>query len=425
MPTLKLTRKAVSSIQPLEKPVIFYDEDLKGFGLKVMPSGTRTWIIEYRPGAGGRGVAKKRIKIGTPATHSPEAARDEAARTLARVTLGADPAAQRAEERTAPSVKEVLKWFLQKHVEAKRKGSTADFYRHVIEKHINPEIGSMRAAQVTKADVARMQAAISRRRDGKTGGKTIANRALAILSAAYGWAAGEGLVPEGCNPVSRVERYVENSKERYLTSEELAALGEALIEAETVGVPYAVDETKAKAKHAPKAESRRVIFSPAVTAAIRLLVLTGCRLREILHLTWREVDLERGLLFLGDSKTGKKTVVLSSAAIAIIKAIPRIGVYVIASESAGTKEEKPRADLKRPWSAISKRAGLDGVRLHDLRHTFASIGAGSGLGLPIIGRLLGHADSKTTEKYAHLASDPVRRSADIIADRITAAMGGS
>jgi integrase len=321
-------------------------------------------------------------------------------------------------------VKEVLEFFLEKHVEAKRKGSTADFYRHVIEKHINPEIGSMRAGQVTRADVARMQAAISRRRDGKTGGKTISNRALAILSAAYGWAAGEGLVLEGCNPVSRVERYVENSKERYLTSGELAALGEALIEAETVGVPYAVDNTKAKAKHAPKAENRRVVFSPSVTAAIRLLMLTGCRLREILHLTWKEVDLERGLLFLGDSKTGKKTVVLSSAAIVIIEAIPQVGLYVIASESAGTKEEKPRADLKRPWSAISKRAGLDGVRLHDLRHTFASIGAGSGMGLPIIGRLLGHADAKTTEKYAHLASDPVRRAADAIADRIAAAMGG-
>jgi integrase len=425
LPTIKINRRNIAPLAPADKSVIYYDEDLKGFGLKIMPSGVRSWILEYRPGVGGRNVAKKRIKLGTPATLSPEDARDEATRMLARVTLGADPASNRAEERAVLSIKEVGDLFLDKHVEAKRKANTAWFYRHVLETHVYPNLGTMKASLVTRADVARMQAAISKKRgSNKTGGKMISNRALAVLSAMFGWAQGEGLVPDAFNPVIKVERYRESSKERYLTTDEIAALGSALIEAETVGFPFEVDHTKAKAKHSPKPETRRAPFSEHVTAAIRLLMLTGCRLREILNLRWDEVDFERGILFLPDSKTGKKPVILASPALAILQNLKRVGAFVIASDSAGTEEETPRHDLKRPWAAISKRAGLGDVRLHDLRHTFASVGAGSGLGLPMIGSLLGHADVKTTQKYAHLASDPVRRAADIIADQISAAMGG-
>ena len=410
MPTLKLTRKAVSAIEPPERVTIYYDVDVKGFGLKVMPSGARSWILEYRPGVGGRSVAKKRIKIGTPATHSPEEARDEAAKTLARVTLGADPAAARAEERAAMTVKEIAESYLEKHVAEKRKGNTERLYRWVLNDHVLPSLGSMRASQVTRADVTRMQASITRgRKDKPNGGRTTANRALAVLGAMFNWAAGEGLVPEGHNPVPKVERYRENQKERYLSSDELAALGAALTEAETVGLPYEVDETKATSKHAPKPENRLTVFSPHVTGAIRLLILTGCRLREILDLRWNDIDFERGLLLLPDSKTGKKAIVLSTAAIDVLTSLPRVGKFVIASSSAGTENERPRHDLKKPWDAIRARAGLHGARLHDLRHSYASVGAGSGMGLPILGKLLGHSQAATTARYAHLDADPVDR----------------
>jgi integrase len=142
---------------------------------------------------------------------------------------------------------------------------------------------------------------------------------------------------------------------------------------------------------------------------LRLLLFTGARLREILHLKWENVDLERGLLFLADSKAGRKTLVLNAPAMAVLVSLPRVGSYVIAGDTAGTKGEKPRADLKRPWRTIAKRAGLDGVRLHDLRHTYASFGAGGGLGLPIIGKLLGQTQASTTQRYAHLDNDPLRR----------------
>jgi integrase len=153
---------------------------------------------------------------------------------------------------------------------------------------------------------------------------------------------------------------------------------------------------------------RRTVLSPHAVAAIRLLLFTGCRLREILHLRWTEVDFERGLLSLPDSKTGKKSVILNAPALAVLADLPRIGEFVIAGEAP----DKPRADLRKPWEAVSRAADLKGVRLHDLRHSFASVGAGGGLGLPIVGKLLGHKNAATTERYAHLDTDPLRRASD-------------
>ncbi|MXN45903.1 tyrosine-type recombinase/integrase [Shinella kummerowiae] len=424
MPTIKLTRKTIASLEPGEKPVIYFDETVKGFGLKIMPTGARSWVLEYRPGAGGRGVAKKRLKIGTPATMPPEEARERAIRTLARVTLGGDPAGARSDERSSPTVSDLVDAYMRDHVASKRKAKTEAEYKIVIDKHVKPAIGSMRASVVMAADVARMQSSIVRgkRRNGNTG-KTTANRALAVLSAAFNWAQGVGLVPDGHNPTKRVERFSESRKERFLTTSEMTALGEALYEAETIGLPYDVDENRAKAKNAPKPENRRTVYGPHAVAAIRLLLLTGARKREILDLRWQDVDLDRGVLFLADSKTGKKTLVLSSAAIAILQNLPRLGIYVIAGATAGAKGERPRADLNKPWGAVLRRAGLEGVRLHDLRHSFASVGVGGSLGLPIVGKLLGHTQAATTARYAHLDTDPLKKAVDTIGDKISSAMG--
>ncbi len=208
-----------------------------------------------------------------------------------------------------------------------------------------------------------------------------------------------------------------------MTTDELTRLGDAIREAETVGLPYAIDEKKPKAKHAAKEENRRTKIGPHAAAAIRLLILTGARLREILHLQWGHVDLERGLLLLPDSKTGKKTIVLNAPARDVLANLPRVGEFVIAGQTAGTDEDKPRSDINRPWRAIVKRAALAGCRIHDLRHTHASVGAGLGLGLPIIGKLLGHTQPSTTARYAHLDADPLRRASDHIGNQIAAAMG--
>lgn len=203
----------------------------------------------------------------------------------------------------------------------------------------------------------------------------------------------------------------EKIRERFLSIEELERLGAAIREAETVGVPWTIDPSK-KTKHVPKARRETVIGEHAA-AALRLLIFTGARLREILHLKWEHVDLERGLLLLPDSKTGKKTIVLNAPS-----GLSKVGAYVIAGDSAGTNEEKPRADLKRPWTLVSRHADLKGMRLHDLRHNFAAFGAGGGMGLPIIGKLLGHSQPHTTARYAHLDADPLRKASNTLVQRL-------
>lgn len=221
-------------------------------------------------------------------------------------------------------------------------------------------------------------------------------------------------------PARPIEQFKEHRRERFLTLGELERLGAAIREAETKGIAWTVEEAAPKAKHLPKAKNRFTKIGPFAAAAIRLLLFTGCRLREILHLKWEQVDVERGLLFLADSKTGSKTVILNAPALAVLADLDRLGAYVV----PGDDPEKPRADLKRLWEAVAKRAGLGGVRLHDLRHTYASFGAGGGLGLPIIGKLLGHTQASTTQRYAHLDADPLRRASEAIGGRIAAALDG-
>jgi integrase len=411
MPKIKLGKRALDTIPQVTNRTTFFDTDLTGFGLRVFPSGARSWIVEYRPGAGGRSISKRRMVIGTPKTLTPDQARSQAAAILAKVKLGADPAGERSDGRKADDVRDLLARFMEDHVRAKRKALTAKLFDGYIKNHIEPAIGLRKAPALARADVERLHKTI-----GKTNPVT-ANRVIALVGAAYSYGLRVGVLPTGTtNPASGIEKFREQNRERFLTESELLHLGEAIREAETSGIGW----SKLASKHAPKKpESRVTTIGPHVAAAIRLLIFTGARLREILDLKWEHVDLQRGLLFLPDSKTGKKTIVLGGAALTVIENLPRVGSYVI----AGNNLEKPRADLQRPWALISTRAGLDGLRLHDLRHSFASVGAGSGLGLPVIGKLLGHSNSKTTERYAHLAADPLRRASDAISGAIAKAMG--
>jgi integrase len=418
MPVLKINRRTVTALKPDSKAISYYDENLTGFGLRIRPTGAASWFIEYRPGTGGRGVSKRRLVIGTLATLTPEKARTEAERLLAQVKLGADPAAARSEARKAETVNDILDDYVEHHAKPHLKESSANLLGIYFEKHVRPTLGKRKITVVTKADVARLHRTI-----GSTQPVT-ANRVVVALRAAFNYAIEHHALPAGTtNPATGIEPFNEKPRQRYLTQDELQRLGDAIREAETVGIQWEPDPAK-KIKHAPKPENRRTKIDQYAAAAIRLLLFTGCRLREILNLRWSEYDAGRGLLFLPDSKTGQKTVVLSAPALAVLESLPRAGVYAIAGESAGTKDERPRADLNRPWRAVRKRAGIEDVRVHDLRHSFASVGAGAGLGLPIIGNLLGHRQPTTTQRYAHVAVDPARRAADIIAGEIERAMGG-
>jgi len=410
---VKLTKRVVDTLQADAKRVIYYDTELKGFGLKVSPTGAKSWCVEYRPCSGGRRAGKRRMVLGSIGKLTPEQARGAARKILAAVALGEDPAALRNRAREMPTFRQFAERYLSEEVAAKLKPNTLVNYRTNLFRHAAAFIGNLRLDKVTSADVARMHRTI--------GGAhpVTANRVVECVSSVYRYAATTGLVDRSMNPTTYIQAFREQRRERFLSSEELAQLGDAIREAETQGVPWDIDETKPTAKHYAKEENRRTLVGLHAAAALRLLILTGARLREILNLRWEWVDLERGLLLLPDSKTGRKCIVLNAPAMAVLATLPQSGVYVIASEHP----DKPRADLNRPWRAISKRAGLLGVRLHDLRHTHASIGAGAGLGLPIIGKLLGHTQATTTARYAHLDADPLRSASELIGGRIAAAMG--
>lgn len=408
----QITKSVVDRLKTQDREFAIWDAKLPGFGVRVRPTGAKTYIVVYRGGV-GRGAPFRRFTVGTVGKIAPEAARTRAKAILGAVAHGKDPAADKNAERGALTVGELADRFMAEHVEQKRKPGTVVFYRHLLDKIIRPDLGTAKADKVTRAAVAKLH--------GKLRTTPYqANRVLAVIGSMYVFGSRIGAVPEGYNPTQRIEKFKEQRRERFLTGDELERLGTAMREAETAGIPWEVDETGPKAKHLAKSGKRFTKIAPFTAAAIRLLLFTGCRLREILHLRWEHVDLERGLIFLPDSKSGRKTVILNAPAMALLAGLERVGPYVV----PGDDPQKPRADLKRPWEAVAKRAGLDGVRLHDLRHTYASFGAGGGFGLPIIGKLLGHTQASTTQRYAHLDADPLRRASNAIGGRIAAALEG-
>jgi integrase len=411
MTAKRLSKRVIDSLRAKSSEFTVWDDALTGFGVRVRPSGIKTYVVVYRAGAGRKAPVRK-ITLGAVGKITPDTARTLAQKHLGSVAHGKDPARDRANAREGLTVKELVDTFLSDHAEGKLKPATEKRYRHLLRHWVVPEVGAEKADALTRAAVANVHSRMKRK-------AVSANRMLGAVGSMYGFAQRRGLVPEGYNPATRIERYSERRRERFLTTEELGRIGAALREAETSGIPWDdVDEAQPNAKHIPK-QKRRTVFGEFATAAVRLLLFTGCRLREILDLKWDYVDVERGLLLLPDTKTGQRTVILNSPALLVLASLPRLGSYVV----PGDNPDRPRHDLKNVWSAVSRRANLGGVRLHDLRHTYASFGAGSGLGLPIIGKLLGHAQAVTTERYAHLGNDPLRRASESIAGTISAAMG--
>jgi len=423
MAKAKLTKTVVDRLEPRQSDYVTWCGDLPGFGVRVRPSGRKSFIVQYD----FEGKTRK-VTVGTYSPLTVEQARERAKELLAKVQLGEDVAAKPAVE-VNPTVTELCDEYLLRGC-GHKKASTKVTDKGCIERHIKPLLGKRRIRDLKRRDIddffndvaagkSAMDAVVDGKRIIVKGGVGTARRTVRLLGGILTYAIGREYLSE--NPRKGVKIGKDNANERYLYGDELRRLGEALHEAETVGLPWQFNEG-AKAKHRPKlAENQREQISPHAIAAIRLLLLTGCRLGEILSLQWSQVDFERGFLRLADSKTGKKDVILGAPALKVLADIPRIkgNPFVIVGETEG----KGRSDLKRPWRRITAHAGLDGLRLHDLRHSFASMGAASGMGLPIVGKLLGHASPSTTARYAHLADDPLRRASDSIAGSIAAAIG--
>ena len=411
MPKGRLSKRSVDALDcPIGKDRVFlWDNALAGFGVAAFASGKKVYVVQFRKDGRSR-----RATIGDHGRLTPEQARSQAKTILGSVEQGADPIDERRRARAVRTFREVADDFLVQHVDRKRKGRTSAEYRRLLDNYIYPAIGSKRIVELSRGDISKLHARLSNTPNQ-------ANRCVSVISAVWNWAARRDEVEFAKNPSRGVKRNREVSRERFLTSEEFARLGEALRKAETDGLPW--EHAAPQSKHGAKAENRRTKADPYAVAAIRLLIFTGARLREILHARWSEVDFERGMILLPDSKTGRKPIYLSAAALAVLAEIPRQSdnPHLIPGRKAG----QPRADLNKPWASVTRAAGLAGVRVHDLRHTFASFGAGASMGLPIIGKLLGHAHPATTHRYAHLDVDPLRRAADQIGVQIDAAMRGS
>jgi integrase len=334
--------------------------------------------VQYR--LGGRKGRTRRVTIGQHGHITPTFARNEAKRLLGAIATGRDPANERDKGKADRSVAVVLDQFMAEHVRPKLKPSTAEGYERVARLYILPSLGRYSIGEVNRADIARLHHEMRSK-------PYQANSTLAMLSKFFGWAEKHGLRPDGSNRCRHVEKYREGRRERFLSQAEFGRLGDALREAE-----------------------QEKTCSPWVIAAIRLLALTGARRNEILTLRWEHVSEEHEHLLLPESKTGRKAIPLNPQALAVLHDIPRLegNPYVICGDRPG----RHLVNLEKPWRRIRRAAKLDDVRLHDLRHSFASVGASGGQSLVIIGKLLCHSQPATTARYAHLADDPVKAASD-------------
>jgi integrase len=393
------------------------------------PKDSRIYLLQY--GHHGRDY---RVTIGRHGVDvTAEQARLEARRLRGLVASGENPANNRARDRSAVTMAELGERYMTEYALAHKKAASIAQDRRNLDNHINPIIGKLLVAAVDRADIARVTREVATgktARDERTkvrgrrivrGGEIAANRVQALLSKMFELAEEWKLRPAGSNPRRGQRRYAERKVERFLSTDELARLGKALAAAERgelmIGeelLPGAKRKRGGQKKTGPRSEA------PSAIAAIRLLLFTGCRVGEILNLQWTHVHLERKMLLLPDSKTGAKAVYLSEPAVDVLAAIEQVpgNNYVL----AGTCTGQQILSVRKPWLHLCAAADLKNVRLHDLRHSFASVGAAGGLSLPIIGALLGHTQPTTTARYAHLAASPLHEAVDAIGTRIMAMM---
>ena len=423
----RIGRRTVDAAAPEAEVYRVWDDKLKGFGLKVATTGLKTYFVWYRAGE-GRAAARREYTIARHGEMTPDEARTEAGKVLGRVRLGEDPQTKRHRARDEMNVAALCDLYLAEGV-ATKKPATLISDRSRIRSHIKPLLGKRPASAVTTAEVAKFMrdvaagktaaplkpsrkalkakglkgkalAAVETRKradPAARGGKGTASRTLGLLGAIFAFAVREEIRAD--NPVRGVTKFKDRQSQRFLSADELQRLTGALKAAEDAGV------------------------NTHGLNVIRLLTLTGARKGEIEGLRWSEVDFQRACLYLADSKTGARMVPLGAAALLCLQGLPHPKGAVFMFPAASDLK-KHYVGTPKVWEAVRTAADLPDVRLHDLRHTFASFGAAGGLSLPLIAAILGHKDVKTTQQYAHLADSPVKAAADRTAAAIDGAMKG-
>ena len=374
-----ISKRTVDGLSVDDKDAVFWDRELSGFGVRVYPSGSKVYVVQTRT----KGKSK-RVTLGRHGVISADQARRKAAETIARLKSGEDPGGKSA---STVTVADLAARYLKEHVALHCKPHTAKLYRSAVQRFILPAYGHLAVEEVDREHIANLHYEL---RDIPYQ----ANRVLEIGSKLFNLAELWKLRAGG-NPCKFVRKYREKNRERFLTDEEFRRLGEVLSEME--------------------AEKTLPVFA---AAAFRLLMLTGCRRNEIVTLRWEHVDIEGGELRLPDTKTGARMVPLSPPAARVLAELPRIegNPWVI----PGFKPNRHLADLNHYWERVRERANLQDVRIHDIRHSFASRALALGESLTMIGKLLGHNKIETTSRYAHLARDSIKVSSARVADSIGA-----
>lgn len=415
----KLTKRLIDSLEPVPAGTPFYvvtDTEDEGLRLRVLASGRKRFGFEY--------YASGRARWHTFGTFGPmtvEAARTNARALRSDVEAGRDPVDAKAKERAEPSFEEYAdRWV--KRAKSRKKPTSLRNDELLLRLYLVPALGKKKLRDIKRGDLLRLRdmppeewkrlrgnPVVEEKPGDKRGRKrrprevtladkpTTANRIFALASAVLNAAEADEERDPNTNPCRHLERYKERRLERALADEEFANLWKALDQS---------DE------------------APAAVAAIRLLALTGLRCGEVLALRWDDVDTEGARLQLRDSKTGARRVLLSPAAAGLLSSLPRDGAFVFPGKDRKPPGEgkNPLADLTHPWQRIRETAKLPDVRLHDLRHSFASAGIASGLSLPEIGKLLGHRSVATTSRYAHLIETAERRATDRVGAAIAKAI---
>lgn len=369
----RITKRSVDALALKDADYFYWDTQIPGFGVRVSPKGRKTYAVQYR--IGGR---TKRVSLGVHGAITPDEARELARRTLGEVSRGEDPSGKKRQERRAPHLSALCDRFLDEYVPSRCKPSTQREYRRCCDIFIRPKLGAMKVQDVARPDIAALHHDL---RDKPYQ----ANRVLGVLSKMFNLAEVWGLRPDGSNPTRHVHKYKEEKRERYLEPHEIESLWRVLDQAVIEGTETA-----------------------HVSAAFKLLLLTGCRMSEIQKAQWSWV---RGnVLVLPNAKTGPRRVMLSRSALDVLSVLPRISDNP--NIIIGAVQGQHVTDLQKPWRRIRKAAGIEDVRIHDLRHTYASLAAAAGHSLPVIGKLLGHTQAQTTARYAHLADAVTRSAAD-------------
>ena len=390
----KIKKSVVDGLVPGDKPIFIFDTEVPGFVLKLTPAGRKVYQLRYR--MGGRSTPLKTFTIGKHGAFTPDQARRQAQTLLGDVRRGIDPAEEKAKKKAADlgalTVKQLSAEFLEIYGRTKLKPRTLVEYERAFRSHINPKIGGLKVRDVSYGDIERLHHAM--RATPPT-----ANRTVAVLSKFFTWAIRGGYRPNRQNPCQGLEKYKEHPRKRYLSASEIAAVGEAIRVCEIDG--------------------RLTVWQAGL---MRALLLTGLRRDELRALPWRCVNFERAVLILEDPKNEPRDFPMSAPLLELLSTLPVVegNPYVFPGNVAG----KPIANLAKPWKRVLYEARIDPARVHDLRHTAASIAVSSGASLPLIGGVLGHKSPQTTARYAHLSDDPVRQTSEAIAQHVSSIIDG-